>query len=297
MLEGAKRMSGSSVQFDAASLDILANLSKVIMPLDAWIAKRSSEGGYAPPDADSLPWRQGGKPLTIDEVRVVDFIVALIRETADDVTLLDRWQALHAEPLKDCPIDDKDQWRAARGLDGAAVFGAGLSQNVPADGGEPPLTRVQIYAKYLPLVVLAAKDVLPSNADDWRQFALDLFHDKVKDPTQASGPFRTSRFMLQLVRDLLYATLGMRNNAPEPFRSAVLTEIGELRRPGNVFTRADIARGLEDFRAILASYESPAAPVAAGAAEREESAPAFASASSVSDSVREHYLSYSNRRV
>jgi hypothetical protein len=53
--------------------------------------------------------------------------------------------------------------------------------------------------------------------------------------------------MKQLRMDVLYAMLGGRNPAPLPWRYAVLIELGEHRRSGNSYTRADVAAAVEEF--------------------------------------------------
>ena len=97
----------------------------------------------------------------------------------------------------------------------------------------------------------------------------------------------------------------MRNPVREPWRSAVLTEIGEYRRPGNVYTREDVGRGLEEFKAVLSTYPAPglaieepveeALPVADRAFPTREVAAMLEGLTA--DSVKSHYLEYSNRRL
>ena len=73
---------------------------------------------------------------------------------------------------------------------------------------------------------------------------------------------------------------GMRNPIAEPWRSAVLAEIGEFRRPGNVYDRADIARGVAEFKKVLA--------------EKIESKPTPREVFTTSEVLRDHYLNFGN---
>lgn len=248
-------MNANKFCLDEASRAVLRKLAQALLPLNEWIQARGKTG-YTPPDADTLPWRENGVSLSTDQLGVIEFVEALLRESSNDVFLLERWRELQAEPLKYCPIDNKNEWRGARGLDAVARFGAVESENAPADYGGYQIARSQLYMDYLPLLSIAANARGPQSDADWNKFALELFKDSCAQWPQ-SQCYPSSKFMLQLLRDMLYAVLGMRNPVPEPWRSAVLTEIGEFRRPGNVYTRADIERGLSEFTNVLASYPVP----------------------------------------
>jgi hypothetical protein len=241
---------------DDESRKILDKLSQAILPLHQWLKHRDTNGGYRPPDADNpnkFPWRNGGPLLSTDQLGVVDFILMLIRESANDIFLLRRWQLLEADPLRFFPIENKQKWRAARGLDDDVKFGIVLGDNAPGTLVGSPIARSQLYAECLPLLCAAARDRPLEDSDraGWNKFMLELFKDQCGEwPEPRSHP--SSRFMLQLLRDLLYAVLGMRNTIAEPWRSALLAEIGEYRRPGNTYSRADIEHGLAEFKKVLA---------------------------------------------
>jgi hypothetical protein len=272
-------------------------LANALLPLNEWIRARGP-GDYTPPNADKLPWRQKDGSLSVDQLGVIEFIDALLRESNSDIVLLARWRTVQAEPLKYCPLDNKEEWRAARGL-GEPSFGAVQSQNVLADDRGNPIARSQFYATYLPLLASATAKRNPADDAGWTAYALDLFKDACAE-WPASESTRSSRFMLRLLRDLLNAILGMRNPVPEPWRSAVLTEIGEFRRPGNVYTRQDVQHGLDEFISILKSHElaqvrelevaealvlnvPPATiPMAAEPVEEAE----------IADAVKSHYLAW-----
>jgi hypothetical protein len=241
---------------DSQSRKVLGNLLRAIMPLGEWIADRKKSGGYEPPDTHDplkFPWRNGGPALSTDKLGVVDFIQMLIRESANEVLLLGRWKMLESDALRFCPIENKDEWRAARGLDDDVRFGPALSENAPGSLSKPPIARTELYAEYLPLLcqVASARRLADDDRAGWTTFMLELFKDQCRQwPKLQSHP--PSRFMFQLLRDLLYAVLGMRNAIAEPWHSAVLAEIGEFRRPGNTYDREDVARGLTEFQRVLA---------------------------------------------
>jgi hypothetical protein len=244
-------VNSTGLSFDEPSLQVLRKLVNVLMPIDAWIEKRTKEGGYKPPNASDLPWRKAGASLTTNQMGVIEFVVALIRESAGDIPLLERWHTIQADPLKYCPFDNKDEWRNARGLHGVPRFGIDAVENMPSDDSGRQMARSQIYSDYLPLLAIAAQAAKLVTDYDWTAFTLNLLNDSCDQWSQGSRSYRSSKFMLQLLRDVLYATLGMRNPVAEPWRSALLTEIGEFRRPGNVFDRSDIAKGLKEFVSVL----------------------------------------------
>ena len=62
----------------------------------------------------------------------------------------------------------------------------------------------------------------------------------------------------QFVRDLLYAMLGMRGPARDPWAFAVLIELGEHRRVGNAYTPEDVRKTVFALRARIAAYAAKA---------------------------------------
>jgi hypothetical protein len=286
-------MTPGTKKFDIRTREILTNLAEAILPLQDWIDGKA----YVPPNAKKLPWRKGGASLGITDLRVIEFLELLLRETAGDAWLLERWSQVRAEPLKFCPLERPDEWRRTRGLDPIPVFDVVGGDNTLTDGQGRQISRGQFYASYLPLLlaavsarVEAGKQVQAKQLTDlagWKKFALELFTDScVEWPSNQPD---ASSFVFQFTRDLLYAVLGMRNPVVEPLRSAVLTEIGELRRPGNVFTRDDVDRGLADLKSVLGTYEEEAVP--------EEKALAAARAEQLPDGAKAHYLEFHQRRL
>jgi hypothetical protein len=96
----------------------------------------------------------------------------------------------------------------------------------------------------------------------------------------------------------------MRNPVAEPWRSALLTEIGEFRRPGNVFDRADIAKGLKEFVSVLKPEpleESVLKTLRTEAVGRPDAtidtSELVHEPEIISDSVRDHYLDFNKHRL
>jgi hypothetical protein len=293
-----------SEPFDEFARPTLRNLAKALLPLERWIrARKPPPAGddYEPPNACELPWRRNGETLSIDRLGAIEFVEALIRESNEDVLLIKRWAVLQANPLKNCPLESPGEWRAVRGL-GAPSFGAVQSQNVLLDDRGNQIARSEFYASYLPSVAVAAARTQPADEAAWEKFALALFSDTCKGwPTPEIA--RSSRFMLQFLRDLLYAILGVRNLVPEPWRSAVLTEIGEFRRPGNVYSRQDVERGLKDFQKVMNSYHAATGPflvaekefVAEGPRDLIPVPPEPTADHKISEPVKAHYLAWNSR--
>jgi hypothetical protein len=278
--DGANSLNANGPYLDPASRAVLGNLARAILPLDEWLKARG-KNGYKPPDADELPWRRKGSELSTDRLGVIEFIESLLRESASDIFLLQRWRTLEADPLRLCPFDNKNEWRGARGLNAGARFGAVQSENIPANYGGHHVVRQQIYMDYLPLLAAAAKARNPKTEWAWKEFMLELFKDTCKQWPQGQ-PYRSSQFMLQLLRDILYAVLGMRNPIPEPWRSAVLTEMGEFRRPGRTYSREEIKRGVREFKDTLAKQ-----PTSRPSKDEYE----------LPELTKAHYLKFHNRRM
>jgi hypothetical protein len=296
-------MANSVGTFDEVSRSILGSLANELLPLEDWIRSRKPppEGDdYEPPNADKLPWRRTGQTFSIDRLGALEFLEAVIRESRGDALLLKSWAALQADPLTHCPIENPSEWRAARGLT-VPCFGAVQSQNVLLDDAGHQIVRAEFYGGYLPHLAIAAARRQPRDRKAWREFALDLFADSCKE-WAAPETARSSRFMLQFLRDLLYAILGARSPVPEPWRTAVLTEIGELRRPGNVYLRKDVKQGLDDFKEVIDSYQVSKLRVDAEKSKMLEQLAAVSAIAAepgaeeeTSEAVKAHYLAWNSR--
>lgn len=296
-------MAALSGPFDQVSRSILGSLAKALIPLEDWIRARKPPpygDDYEPPNAHDLPWRQDGQSLSIDRLGAIEFLEALVRESNGDALLLKSWEEIQADPLKRCPTKDTNAWRAARGL-ATPSFAVVQSQNVLLDDRGNQIARGEFYGSYMPHLIIAAARRQPKGDADWRKFALDLFSDSCKEWPIPPETARSSRFMLQFLRDLMYAILGVRNPAPEPWRTAVLTEIGEFRRPGNVYSRKDVERGVNDFKKVIDSYRPRKGPLVTTEAVVEEQVAVSgfegktAGEEEVSDAVKAHYLAWNSR--
>ena len=247
--------------------EILENLAGGLFPLDSWIKNKT----FKPAEAD-LPWRTGGGPLTPKAIGIMPFFDALLRESAGDAHLIARWHQLMGAPLVFSPLADMQEWRTRRGLETEAVFGALESENVLTDFEGKPISRASFYGAYFPLLRQAVKAASAQGPIDWAVFAENLFKDEkdVLNPVWPSGqPRRSSNLMKQFSRDMLYAMMGMRNPAPEPFKFGLLIELGEHRRVGNSYTLEDTKKAVEEFKKILEKVIAhplpPTTPVPASA--------------------------------
>jgi hypothetical protein len=301
-------MTPATLSIGPQTREILTSLAEAILPLQDWIDRKD----YVPSNSKELPWRKAGTSLKVSDLRVIEFLELLLRETMGDARLLERWSQVRAEPLKFCPLERPEEWRRARGLDPIPVFDVVGGDNTLTDGQGRQISRGQFYASYLPLLqaavsarVEAGKQVRAKRLADpagWKKFALELFTDScVEWPSNQPD---ASSFVFQFIRDLLYAVLGMRNPVTEPRRSAILTEIGELRRPGNVFTRVDVEQGLADLKAVLGTYEAIPPPKAEEVPEEEakviaerEEALAEAQAEKLPAGAKAHHLEFHQRRL
>lgn len=84
---------------------------------------------------------------------------------------------------------------------------------------------------------------------DWALLTNDLLANKAPQwPNTAQPP--SSAFLVQFASDMLYAMLGMRSPAPEPWRRAVLIELGEYRHPGNEYSSSDTGVAVRKFEEL-----------------------------------------------
>lgn len=243
--------------FDDETIGILNGLADAALPFDEWLSAKS----YDPSKDDSwngkppdMPWRKPPGSLTIRDLEVVRFLKALIHDSAKTEHLLARWRQLSTDGLAFSPIGREQllAWRHERGLAADTHFGAVAAQNVWPTGGAllsdaaHPLSQRQFYRRYIdPLKIVKAKRD-PKDRTGWQVIVRELLDDECCDwPKDAP---KSSLFAEQFVRDLLYALLGMVNPfAPSHLRDAVLIELGEKRRAGNVFTESLVAKMVESF--------------------------------------------------
>jgi hypothetical protein len=240
--------SGSSSVFDEELKNILEKLAEGLFPLAQWIEDKISRNGYQP--AGDLPWRMPGRSLTPAMLGVISFFEELLRKSSEHAPLVARWRELAAsDPVGASPISGLHEWRQRRPHLQTATFGVAESDNVLIDADMQPTWREEFYRPYWSLLKATIHAADPQTQEDWQTLAAELFagtakHWPVAEPSSAA-------FVHRLARDLLYAMLGMRNPAPEPWQRAVLIELGEHRRVGNSFTLADVEGFVTAFLAKL----------------------------------------------
>lgn len=260
---------------------ILEHLAEALLPLQRWLARPER---YLPPTAPDLPWRQG-RPLTHERVGTVACFEALLRGSSHDALLTDRWKEVGANPFVHCPLAQPEQWRAARGLEASATFAITAGDNALADAAGTPISRAGFYAQFWPVLRAVVGRRQPADAGAWEVLAQELHQDQCPEWPTWTKP-RSSLFIAQLVPDFLYALLNMVNRVEEPWRTAVLVELGEFRRVGNQYSRADVKRALDDLIATLEAVRAPEGHVGLMAV------PLVDEATTVADPARQHYLEF-----
>lgn len=241
---------------DPALRQTLENLAEGMFPLAAWIEDKVKNHKYKPPG--HVPWRERAKSLSVRNTGAVVFFEELLAQSAGEAPLVERFAEVIADPLQFSPLlGAARDWRASRGLDPAAKFGIVGSGNVMATADGKPATRAQFYAPYWDLLRQAVAKAAPGPGD-WEQFAKALMSD-ASPAWPGNQPLKSSPFMKQLGRDLLHGLLNMRNPAADPWRVALLEELGEHRRVGNSFTSHDVERFVRAFRERIGARASSAA--------------------------------------
>src|SRR5262249_46136600 len=225
--------------------DTLTNLAAGLFGLDAWV----KEPGKYKPNGD-LPWRAAGHTFTPADLGVIPFFENLLRESSGDDDLGARWAPLGADALKYSPLPDPATWRKNRGLGATAKFGIAKSANVwLTDLSGNVISRATFYPPCWPLLKGVVDARKASGPVDWALLASDLLGNKALQwPNTMQPP--SSVFLIQFASDMLYAMLGMRNSAPEPWRRAVSIELGEFRHPGNEYTSEDTDAAVKKFETV-----------------------------------------------
>ena len=225
--------------------DTLSNLATGLFGLDAWV----KEATKYKPNGD-LPWRAAGHTFTPADLAVIPFFDNLLRESSGDDDLGIRWADVTANPLKFSPLPNADSWRKNRGLSNAPKFGIVKSGNVwLTDATGNVISRATFYAPCWPLLKGVVDARKKAGAVDWALLANDLLANRAPEwPNTAQPP--SSAFLVQFASDMLYAMLGMRTLAPEPWRRAVSIELGEYRQPGNEYSSADAEKAVKKFETV-----------------------------------------------
>jgi len=232
---------------------LIESLAYALFPLDVWVRQKA----YKPSQAD-LPWRRlretatdGSEPpfadpLTPATLKVADFFESLLERSANEGALIERWVALHDSPLLASPLEDVATWRKERQLSEEPQFGILQAENALRDRKLRQLARLRIYRSGLKTLADVVSKMRPRHEDGtWNTLARELLTDACTD--WSPDAVESSVFCYQFVNDLLANMLGGLGAAAEPWRNAVLTELGEFRRPGNKFSRADVDRASAAF--------------------------------------------------
>lgn len=232
----------------------LAELANGVAPLQRWINEKPYRPDQDPTFAGQpMPWREPGITLTPASTGFMDFFEGLLRETSDDVASKARWQRIAAEPLRLSPLPDAWAWRAERGLSETSEFGIVQSQNVLLDIANGQIARIDFYRATLPDLAYCLAQARPATPAGWEALVQQLFIDKLFMWPESVYP--ASVFINQFAADVLYALLGMRNVsaiAGQPgYATAVLTELGQARRRGNVNTPDQARQAVKRFVAQI----------------------------------------------
>lgn len=243
----------SRYTFDPDLRESLEQLADALFPLNEWIADKA----YKPAVA---PWRKDG--LSMKKLSAIDFLEALIHESSDAIPLVSRWKEIEADPLKYAPTHNVAEWRESRGLDADAAFGIVESQNVfPSNGRligtlEHPTSRAEFYGICFPRLMREVEAGAINTPPKWKKLVVDLHADSNDLIWPSRHGIKPSVFIDQFGRDILNAIMGQKNPVEEPYRFAVLAEMGEHRRVGNKYQKDDVERSTAEFLKKLESYES-----------------------------------------
>jgi hypothetical protein len=238
-------MPAALTRLDDELRGIVENLAEGLIPLAAWIADKVKNDQYRP--REPAPWREQGESLTVKDTGAVLFFEELLAQSDAEASLVDRFREVLADRLRFSPLDDVGGWRTARALDADAKFGIVGSGNVLAAADGTPVTRAQFYAPYWELLRQTVSTAAPKSPADWEQLAVALMGD-TSQAWPGNQPLKSQPFVKQLAQDLLQGLMNMRNPAADPWRVALLKELGEHRRVGNSFTRHDAERYVRAFR-------------------------------------------------
>jgi hypothetical protein len=236
--------------FIPSQIQLLEQLGDALLPLDEWIAHKHYTPEKNPSWIETLPeltsgtpppWR--GRSISVAQIGLGTALKVLVRSSSGEADLVSRWNHRRSNPLELCPIPNRDDWRASRGLRKDATFSIYESGNVFLDAANNPLIRYQFYRTYLPLLESCVAAASPADRSAWQQLGNLLASDKsVSWPVNSPA---SSVFVKQFLRDSVAVLLGMRNTSFVPekmYAYAVLIEMGEHRRSGNAYTPEHVAK-------------------------------------------------------
>ena len=255
----------------AEQRDLFGKLAAGMFPLDAWI---KGPKAYQPPNAAALPWRIPGQSLSLSDIKVIDFLEALLEADEADQVVAERWHELQQHPP--AFIGHPKNWRAKHGLNAVQIFGAPDSDNViiaeeeingAGQHRKRATARRHFYELCWPLFLTAVQHFNPVNPANWGTFAQQLLADDHANTHWPQPPAvepeaftKSSEFIKVFARDVLTAMMGMKNVVPEPYRTALLIELGEFRRVGNIYTVADTQAAVIAFKQKIKDVMAAKAP-------------------------------------
>ena len=132
---------------NSAERDALMKLAEALFPVKEWFSADPIKRPFQP--ALPLPWRPaaGQQNLSINDLKVVEFLEELLNHDGDDRALADRWRAIARKPLEfHDSLPGREKWRQSRlREDGTpalspdkATFGAAASGNfILVESGKP----------------------------------------------------------------------------------------------------------------------------------------------------------------
>lgn len=239
----------------------LRGLAEGLLPLQEWV--ESAAHAYTPPGPASLPWRHG-EPLSHERLQTIEYVEWAIAASDADDLLLARWDRIRQEPLAFCPLPSPRDFREGRGLSLAPRFATVEAGNSLADASGRQMSRRQLYDQCTPILALTITDARRRLGDNtpqfWSVLAQELHRGNCPEWRGVAGAPQSTLLTEQFLRDALTALLNGWLDVPPPWRYAVLIELGEFRRPGNAFTRADVENARAALQAALGGTSTPAAP-------------------------------------
>ena len=249
---------------DSAQRDALKRLADALFPVKEWFSADPTKRPFQP--ALPLEWRPGPgqQNLSINDLKVVEFVDDLLNHDADDRKLADRWRAVAESPLEfQNALPGRKHWRKSRRReDGTraldpdhATFGAAASGNFILVESGKPVTRGEFYQECLGPFMSVVTSL--GTGLVWVDLAAALLADKFAPPGSVpswppAAP-KSSEFVKQFCRDVAYAALNFQSSAPGRYPEAVAIELGEVRRPGNAFAVLSAQQAVAALKQKLAS--------------------------------------------
>jgi hypothetical protein len=256
--------------FNAETRIALTGLAEGLLPLQQWVMNPMHT--YQPPDAAALPWRSG-LTLTHERLQTIEYVEWLIAASDADDLLLARWDRIGQDPLLHCPIPAARAFREGRGLSLSPRFATVEAGNALADAGGRQMSRRHLYQQCTPILVRAVaaarkRDGMPTDSSFWTMLAEELHRGNCPEWRAVAGAPQSTLLTEQLLRDVITALLNGWLDVPAPWRYAVLIELGEFRRPGNAFQRADVDKATAALKKALKG-KAATASVSSEAAKTE----------------------------